>query len=106
MITKFSEEEINYIEKNFNELLNNDDKLYSDIRKQIGTEELNTVKEMLKNIEKINDDEEYNKKLISTIYWDLNMWCFHQRDYDAEELTEMLNDEIYGQIYNKVINSD
>lgn len=113
----FSKEELNYIKKTMENVLDiwntgTKEKLKQYIE-DIGGELLDTVLLINRNdwflVDQINKNDCINGKIKDFALYGLGMWCFIDAYMDTEELRKLLGNgekEEYFTIYDKVLNED
>lgn len=100
----FTDAELQYIENNFKELFNPDNK---DMRflehvRYTGQETIDTAKELLTMWDMANKDQDMNEKILDTAYYVLGMYAWREEDMNADEVAEYIEDPEYLSIYQKV----
>lgn len=108
----FNERELNYIKQNFSKHLKDFQEIKvdeEDIRnfllEDLTQKEIDNIKYILENFNKINTDEEVNDKVVDTVYWVEGMWVWRDNECNREETSEFISDEIWLDIYEKILKS-
>lgn len=108
---KLTNSEIDYIKNNLTTIIEDlkkydtSDEEYKRYLDNLGVGEINDIKFLIANIDKMNTDENINDKVLDQVYWILGMWVFGDYRFSREEVEKYISDEIWLDIYEKILDT-
>ncbi|ERI90974.1 hypothetical protein HMPREF1982_03536 [Clostridiales bacterium oral taxon 876 str. F0540] len=100
---KFKPSEFQYIQSELKKLLYDNDEGCVLMRKGLTKEDIVDIQHFINTVDKVNVNEDENKKFIHVIIEHLGMWCFVDAEYTYNELLQLIKDRQYCNLYNKLI---
>jgi hypothetical protein len=106
MIKAFDAEELDYIKKEFEDILHSNLSEIVEHKNSLDKEVLDNMVMFLSNFDEVNKDTKLNETLLNTIYWGLGIWYWVDDDIFSSNDVEKYCGEMYAKICEKFLVSD